>query len=311
VDVVILATPPHFRPTHFAAAIRAGKHVFMEKPVAVDSVGVRTVIAAGEEARRRKISVVAGTQRRHEASYLQAMQLLRDGAIGDVIAARCFWNQGGLWKNDRQPGWSDMEWQLRNWLYFTWLSGDHIVEQHVHNIDVCNWAISAHPVRALGVGGRQARTQAEYGHVFDHFAVEFEYPNSQFVLSMCRQQDGCPGRVEEIIHGTRGRLMTTTGGAAKIVGEKEWRFDGDNPNPFMVEHKDLIDSIRGGTYRNEAQQIAESTLSAIMGRMAAYTGQVVEWETALNSTEDLSPRAYEFGPMDVPGVAIPGMTKLV
>ncbi len=308
VDVVILATPPHFRPMHFDAAIKAGKHVFMEKPVAVDARGIRSVIESGMQAKRKKLSVVAGTQRRHEASYLTALKKIREGAIGDIIAARCYWNQGGLWMNDRQPSWSDMEWQLRNWLYFTWLSGDHIVEQHVHNLDVCNWALGSHPVRALGVGGRQARTQPEYGHVFDHFAIEFEYPHGQFVLSMCRQQDGCPGRVEEVIHGTKGRMMLSPG-SARIVGETEWRFDGENANPYVQEHRSLIASITGQTYCNEAQQVAESTLTAIMGRMAAYTGQTIEWDAAMNSEENLSPSAYEFGPLDVPPVAVPGKTK--
>ncbi|MCW5767040.1 MAG: Gfo/Idh/MocA family oxidoreductase, partial [Phycisphaeraceae bacterium] len=227
VDVVILATPPGFRPGHFAAAVEAGKHVFMEKPVAVDGPGVRTVLAAAERAAAQRLSVVAGTQRRHERCYLEAMERLRGGAIGSVRSARVYWNQGGLWVNARQPAWSDMEWQLRNWLYFAWLSGDHIVEQHVHNLDVANWAIGATPVRCTGMGGRQVRTDAAYGHIFDHFAVEYEYPGGVVVSSMCRQIDGCAGRVEEVVVGTQG-VMVTASGRARIEGERPWRFEGEN-----------------------------------------------------------------------------------
>ncbi|MCK4874107.1 MAG: Gfo/Idh/MocA family oxidoreductase [Phycisphaerales bacterium] len=310
VDGVILATPPHFRPIHFAAAVQGGHHVFMEKPVAVDPVGIRMVIQAGELARQKKLSVVTGTQRRHEARYLEAMKRILDGDIGRVVAGRCYWNQGGLWMNEPREEWSDMEWQLRNWLYFTWLSGDHIVEQHVHNLDVINWAMGAHPVKAMGMGGRQVRTDPNYGHIFDHFAIEYEYPDGAFALSTCRQIDGCANRVTEVIHGSDG-LCTTSWGATVIEGAKPWRFEGDNPNPYVVEHRNLIASITGGPYLNEAKRIAESTLTAIMGRMSAYTGQEVTWEQAMNSTLDLSPEKYEFGDMPMPPVAVPGKTPLV
>jgi len=310
VDSVILATPPHFRPIHVAAAVDAGCHVFMEKPVAVDPVGIRKVIAAGEVADRKGLSVVAGTQRRHEARYLALMKHIQHGAIGDVVAARCYWNQGGLWMNEPRPEWSDMEWQLRNWLYFTWLSGDHIVEQHVHNIDVVNWAIGAHPIRALGLGGRQVRTDPDYGHIYDHFAIEFEYPNNIFALSMCRQIDGCDNRVHEVVHGTKGHATTAHG--TVIAGETDWRFEDDNPNPYVQEHRDLIASISGeGKRYNEARQVAESTLCAIMGRMSCYTGKEVTWERAMNSKLDLSPPSYEFGDLPVPPVAMPGQTPLI
>ncbi len=310
VDMVILATPPHFRPIHFEAAIKAGKHVFMEKPVAVDGPGIRKVIAAGQAAKQQNLSVVAGTQRRHEACYLAAMQRLRDGAIGAITAARCYWNQGGLWVNERKSEWSDMENQLRNWLYYTWLSGDHIVEQHVHNLDVVNWAMGGHPIKAMGMGGRQVRTAPQYGHIFDHFAIEYEYPSGAFLQSMCRQIDNCAGRVEEIIQGTEGRMRTHSG-HAEMSGRGEWRYESDNPNPYMQEHVDLLASIRNGDGLNEAQTVAEATLTAIMGRMSAYTGQEVTWEQALNSKEDLSPPAYEFGPLPMPPVATPGRTPLV
>lgn len=310
-DVVILATPPGFRPLHFAAAVDAGKHVFMEKPVAVDPTGVRTVIAAADEADKRNLSVVAGTQRRHEACYLDAMRHVADGRIGRILSARCYWNQGGLWVKEPQSDWTDMEWQMRNWLYFTWLSGDHICEQHIHNLDVCNWAIGAHPVRALGLGGRQVRTASKYGNIFDHFTIEYEYPDDVFVTSMCRQIDGCASRVEEQFSGTNGQLVTRPGYAV-ITGERPWRYEAKNPNPYVQEHRDLIASISGsGTHLNEAKRVAESTLTAIMGRMSTYTGKEVTWEQAMNSTLDLSPDAYEFGSLAVRPVAVPGRTPLV
>ncbi|MBL8960524.1 MAG: Gfo/Idh/MocA family oxidoreductase, partial [Gemmatimonadetes bacterium] len=181
IDLVILATPPGFRPVHFAAAVDAGKHVFMEKPVAVDPTGVRAVIAAAARAKSKGLGVVAGTQRRHDPAYQAVIERVHGGAIGELVSGQVFWNQGGLWHAARKPEWSDLDWQVRNWLYFTWLSGDHVVEQHIHNIDVANWVVGAHPVRAVGVGGRQWRTGAEHGHIFDHFAVDFEYPGGVHV----------------------------------------------------------------------------------------------------------------------------------
>ena len=310
IDLVVLATPPHFRPMHFAAAVAAGKHVFMEKPVAVDPAGVRTVIAAADAAERAGLSVVAGTQRRHEACYLEAMRRLGAGELGDLVTARCYWNQGGLWVKEPQPGWSDMEWQLRNWLYFTWASGDHIVEQHVHNLDVCNWAFGSHPVSAMGMGGREVRTDPKYGHIFDHFAIEYVYADGRRMQSFCRQIDGCATRVEEHLVGTAG-TATLRSGFARFEGGSDWRFKGQQRNPYEQEHVDLIASMDGGTYLNEGRRIAESTLTAIMGRMSAYTGKEVTWEQAMQSTLDLSPERYAFGPMPVPPVAVPGKTPLV
>ncbi len=308
VDLVILATPPHFRPAMLIEAIAAGKHVFMEKPVAVCPTGVRMVMAAGDEADRRGLSIVAGTQRRHEACYLDAMRRIRDGDIGDVVAARCYWNQGGLWNRGREDAWSDMEWQLRNWLYFTWLSGDHIVEQHVHNLDAVNWAMGTHPISCTGMGGRQSRTQPEYGHCFDHFAVDYEYPGGVHAMGMCRQADGSSGKVGEVIQGTTGRAITSSG-TARFEGGPTWTFAGENPNPYVVEHQDLHASIRGeGPYLNEARRIAESTLTAIMGRMSAYSGREVTWDDALRSPLDLTPPDYAFTSMQVPAVPVPGRT---
>lgn len=307
VDLVILASPPGFRPTHFQAAIEAGKHVFMEKPVAVDAPGVRMVLAAGELAAQKKLGVVAGTQRRHQLNYVETMKRIHGGAIGDIVAAQCYWNQGGLWNHARQPEWSDMEWQVRNWLYFTWLSGDHICEQHVHNIDVINWAMQGHPVKCWGMGGRQVRTDPAYGHIFDHFAVDFEYPNGARVLSECRQIDGCANNVSERVVGTKG----TSNCGGFIGGANAWRFEGDVPGPYQQEHKDLIASIRAGKPLNEAKQVAESVLTAIMGRMSTYTGQEISWDQALNSKEDLMPAKLELGPLAVAPVAVPGRTPFV
>jgi predicted dehydrogenase len=306
VDLIILATPPAFRPQHLRAAIEAGKHVFMEKPVAVDPVGVRSVMESAKMAKQKGLAIVAGTQRRHDPAYIEAMQRIHDGAIGEIKSAQVYWNQGGLWKHDRAPGMSDMEWQARNWLYFTWLSGDHIVEQHVHNIDVANWALQAHPVKALGVGGRQVRTDPSYGHIFDHFAIEFEYPNGAHVLSMCRQQDGTPRRVAERIIGTEGM----SDGHSMIQGATNWEYEGERVNPYVQEHANLVASIRSGEPINEGQRIAESVLTAIMGREAAYTGQEITWEEVLNADLNLTPDTYEFGPMPFPPVPEPGVTTL-
>jgi len=310
IDLVILTSPPHFRPMHLAAAVARGKHVFMEKPVAVDPAGIRSVLASAEVARQKQLAIVAGTQRRHQASYLETMSRIREGAIGRVVSAQCYWKQGGLWMNPRQATWSDMEWQLRNWLYFTWLSGDHIVEQHVHNLDVVNWALGAHPVRATGVGGRQVRIDPAYGHVFDHFAVEYEYPGGVIVTSFCQQIDGCASRVEEVFHGTEGAGRTSPG-AGRIEGRREWTFSGPDNEPYVQEHIDLMASISAGRPLNEAVQVAEATMTAIMGRMSAYTGKSVSWEQAMNSALDLTPPRYEMGSLSVAEVAIPGRTPLV
>jgi predicted dehydrogenase len=312
VDVVILATPPGFRPAHFEAAINAGKHVFMEKPVAVDPVGVRRVIEAAKAAQEKSCSVVAGTQRRHEVCYHEAKKRIDDGAIGDVVGASVYWNQGGLWKVDPRTEWSDMEWQIRNWLYFAWLSGDHIVEQHVHNLDVGAWYLGDSPVSCSGMGGRQVRTAAEYGHVFDHFAVEFEYAGGRRMHSYCRQIDGCTSRVEEIIHGTRGYARLSQFGTAEIHGANPWKWRGEQTDPYTQEHIDLIASITGnGPYLNHGVRIAESTLLAIMGRMSAYTGKTVTWKHAMESRLDLTPPAMEFGPLLAPPVPVPGREPLV
>ncbi len=317
-DYVILATPPGFRPIHFSAAIAAGRNAFVEKPVAVDPTGIRTMLAASAEVDAKGLRVAAGTQRRHETSYLEAMQRIKGGAIGRVVAARVFWNMGTLWNIRPDPARSDVENQVRNWLYHTWLSGDHIVEQHVHNIDIANWAMGSHPVRCVAVGGRQVRTDTtEFGHIFDHFAVDFEYAGAEgsaeprFAMSMARQQDGTAGRVEEVIYGSQG-VAHLSSGSARITAENPqnaWTFKGPNNNPYVQEHIDLQKAIVDSTPLNETTQVAQSTMSAIMGRMAAYSGAEVTWESAVANPMNLMPPSLQFGPLQQAPVALPGVTS--
>jgi len=277
VDMVILATPPAFRPRHLAEAVKRGKHVFMEKPVATCPAGIKMVIEASATATQKKLAIVAGTQRRHEAKYVETMKRIRDGAIGKIVSAQCYWNMGELWvsraksnwQNYKSGKWSDVEWQIRNWLFSSWLSGDHICEQHVHNIDVINWAFGELPDSVHGQGGRQYRTGPEYGNSFDHFGVEFFYPGDIRTISMCRQIKGTSNRVSERIVGTKGASNC----AGTITGENAWQYKGPNPNPYVQEHTDLIESIRKGEPLNEGKRIAESTLCAIMGRESAYSRQ--------------------------------------
>ena len=307
-DVVVIATPPHFRPMHFEAAIAAKKNVFFEKPVAVDGPGVRRVLAAAEQAKKLGLSVVCGLQRHHQNGYVEIMKQIHGGALGKLQFARCSWNQGGLWNAERRKEWSDMEWQLRNWLYFTWLSGDHIVEQHVHNLDVINWAFQAHPIKCRGMGGRQVRTDPKYGHIFDHHAVQYQYESGAWNFSECRQIDGCANDVSEHVYGTLGEAHMD-GGRWNIKGEHEWSWNGPNNDPYQTEHDDFFASIRTGKPLSEGQYVAESTLTAIMGRMASYSGKEVTWEKALNSDEKWGPDSYEFGPLPVDPVPMPGQKR--
>jgi predicted dehydrogenase len=308
VDVVILATPPGFRPLHLQAAVAAGKHIFTEKPVAVDATGVRTVLAAHEEAKKKNLAVAAGTQRRHQTGYIETMKQIHGGAIGELVGGRCYWNQGSLWHKERQSDWSDVEWQIRNWLYFTWLSGDHICEQHVHNLDVINWAFQTHPIRAVGMGGRQYRVEPRFGNIYDHFAIDLEYPNGVHVMSMCRQIPGCENSVSEALVGTKGFCQVNS----YTVNGKKVLPRGQDNEPYVQEHTDLIESIRAGKPINELKNVAESTLTAIMSRMSAYTGKAVTWEKALNSKEDLVPHKFDWAmSLPVPPVPMPGKTPLV
>jgi myo-inositol 2-dehydrogenase / D-chiro-inositol 1-dehydrogenase len=311
VDLVLLATPPGFRPIHFAACIEAGKHVFAEKPVATDVAGVRQFIASGELAAQKGLAVVAGTQRRHDPGFIETVKRVRDGQIGEILAGRCYYNTGFLWKYDRQPGWSDMEFQTRDWYYFTWLSGDHIVEQHIHDLDNVNWVLDALPEKALGAGGRQVRMEPVYGNIYDHFTVDYQYPNGLHVMSMCRQWANTDMRVGVEIVGTRGTAFMEQSGRQFITGENKWRFAGAKINSQVQEHADLIESIRSGKPLNDARRIAESTLTAILGREAVYTGRDLTWQEVMAAKQDLLPKTFAFGPLPVVPVPMPGTYKLI
>ncbi|HEX9187755.1 MAG TPA: Gfo/Idh/MocA family oxidoreductase [Vicinamibacteria bacterium] len=319
VDLVILAAPPFFRPAHLEAAVKAGKHIFTEKPVAVDPAGVRSVIATAELAAQKNLALVAGTQRRHQAHYVEIMKRIRGGDLGEIVSGQCYWNMGTLWVERAAQNWadktikkwSDMEWQVRNWLFTTWCSGDHIVEQHVHNLDVMNWAFGAHPVKCVGMGGRAARVEPQYGNIFDHFAVEYEYPNGARVLSMCRQTAGAAENVSERVVGTTG-FSYTDSADGYIKGAKAYENEKASPNPYVQEHVDLIASIRAGKPLNEGRQVAESTLTAIMGRMSAYTGRALSWDWVMGASKlDLTPPRMELTSLPPLEVAVPGKTPLV
>ena len=309
INLVILATPPGFRPKQLAEAIRRGKNVFMEKPVAVCPAGFKIVIEASAKAKEKGLAIVAGTQRRHQAKYVETMKRIHDGAIGDIVSAQCYWNMGELWVSQRKADQGDVEWQIRNWLYFTWLSGDHICEQHVHNIDVINWAFEALPEQVHGVGGRQFRTGPEHGNIFDHFGIEFFYPGDVRTISTCRQIKGTANRVSERVVGTKG----VSDCAGTIRGENSWRYRGPNPNPYEVEHTDLIKSIRSGNPLNEGKRIAESTLCAIMGRESAYSRQQfnTSWFLSRCTLDLLPPDGLQLSDSKpVPPFAVPGKYQL-
>ncbi|MBN1360027.1 MAG: Gfo/Idh/MocA family oxidoreductase [Sedimentisphaerales bacterium] len=311
VHVVFLTAPPHWRAQHLRAALEAGKHVFMEKPAGTDPVGIRSVIQSARIAEEKGLSVVAGTQRRHSRKYREIIRRIHEGQIGEIVAAQCYWNGSdmlGYWKwwpqTDSLNG---MEWQCRSWPWFTWTSGDHIVEQHVHNLDVINWALDAHPVMCIGMGGRAVRTQ---GNIYDHFAVEFEYPGGVRVSSMCQQiNNTTTERIAERVVGTQGVAEVDRG---IITGERPFTYEAPDPDHYQQEMIDLVRSIRTSTPMNEAAQVGESTMNAIMGRMSAYTGRAMKWDWAMNTSKlDLSPPKYEFGDLPMRPVAVPGKTQLI
>ena len=308
-DLIILATPPGFRPQHIEAVVEAGKNLFCEKPVAVDGTGIRKVLAAAEKAKSKGLAVVTGTQRRHQAGYIESLNKIHDGAIGDVVTARVFWNQGNIWVRDRQPEMDDMAYQITNWYHFLWLCGDHIVEQHVHNLDVARWALGdATPVSCVGMGGRQVNTEAGFGQSYDHFAIDYAFPGGQHVLSMCRQINGCAKDVSEYIVGTKGRAHLMPGNYS-FEGEGLRRLRVQNElNPYVQEHIDLLDSIANGTPINELERVAHTTLTAIMGRDSAFTGEELTWEDALNSTLDTFPTELQWGPRPEIVVPKPGVS---
>jgi predicted dehydrogenase len=314
VDVVLLTTPPGFRPLHLKAAVEAGKHIFAEKPVAVDALGVRSVLATVAAARQKGLSLVSGLCLRYDYGFREMARRLHDGAVGDILALQANDYRGSNWGKARQPGWTDMQYQMRNWYNFTWLSGDFNVEQHVHFLDVCAWMMrDRYPVKAIGLGGRQVRTAPEYGHIYDHFSVVYEYADGARLFSNCRQQKGCKGDMSAQVFGTKGRAdISERKNGLVIRAGREWVYDGKSPNMYQVEHDELFAGIRSGKPINNGEYMAHSTLLAIMGRMAAYTGQVITWEQALNSKEDLTPARYDWDlELPVPPVAMPGLTKFV
>lgn len=290
-DVVILATPPGFRPLHFEYAIAQDKHVFMEKPVATDPAGVRTVLESARLAKEKKLNVVVGLQRHYQDKYISLLSKIDKGAIGKIRSGQVYWNSGGVWVRKREPGQTELEYQMRNWYYFNWLCGDHILEQHIHNIDVANWFIGEYPLTAQGMGGREVRNDLDHGEIFDHHFVEFTYPSGAVVSSQCRHQRGCYNRVDEAFQGTEGSVVTSKGLITDLNGAEKFRYDDINdPNPYQVEHNRLFDAIRNkDVVLADAENGAKATLSAIMGRMATYSGQVITWDQALNSPLKLVP----------------------
>ena len=310
VDMVILATPPHFRPMHFEAAVQARKHVFMEKPVAVDPVGIRSVMASAKKAESLGLKIVTGTQRRHQLDYIEVYKQVMNGAIGDITSANCYWNQSKLWHRNPKAEWSEMEYMIRDWVNWLWLSGDHIVEQHVHNIDVIGWFTGKHPVKAVGFGSRQRRVT---GDQFDNFSVDFVYENGMHMHSMCRQINGCTNNVSEFIMGTQGKTNCKDK-IWDLAGNEKFAYaypldDKGQPmksvkiSPYVQEHIDLVTCIRQNIPVNEAEQTAISNMVAIMGRVSAYTGKEVTFEEMMNSDMKIGPTTYIMGPVGIVGTA--------
>jgi myo-inositol 2-dehydrogenase/D-chiro-inositol 1-dehydrogenase len=297
VDVVLHCTPPHFRPAHFAAATAAGKHSFLEKPVAVDAVGVRAVLATAEQAASRGLSVMTGTQLRREASRLEIRNRVIDGAVGDILAVRAFRNQGALWYRTRQDGWSDMEWMLRDWVNWNWLSGDHIVEQHIHHLDTMLWVMGRPPVKAVGMGGRARR---QTGDQYDFFSIDYAFDDGVHMHSTIRQVRGCANLRDETVVGTRGTASFDQGAIFDRDGKLVWKFTGESNDALVQEHADLVTAIRSGTPVNTAKDTAVSTLIAIMGRESAYTGKAVTYDELLASNQRLGPETYALGPVSLP-----------
>jgi len=314
VDVVLLCTPPHFRPAHLKAAVEAGKHIFAEKPVAVDAPGVRSVLASCELAKKKNLCLVSGLCLRYDLGFRETVRRLHEGAVGDIRVLQANDLRGSNWGKPRQPEWSDMQWQMRNWYNFTWLSGDFNVEQHVHFLDVCAWVMKdQYPIRAVGMGGRQVRSGPEFGHIYDHFAVVYEYANGTKLFSNCRQQPGCAKDMSAHVMGTKGRaeLSEHRKGLA-IRTSSDWYYTGPTNDMYQTEHDELFASIRSGKPIHNGDYMTKSTLLAIMGRMAAYTGQQITWDMALNSKEDLSPPAYDWNiKLATPPVAMPGKTTFL
>ena len=318
-DVVILTTPPGFRPIHFEEAVKQGKQIFMEKPVATDPAGIKRVLDAAEIAKQKKLNVVVGLQRHYQNSYRELYA--KKELIGDITSAQAWWNNDGVWVNPRKPGQTEMEYQMRNWYYFNWFCGDHIVEQHIHNIDVVNWFKGSYPVKAQGMGGRQVRKGKDHGEIFDHHYVEFQYADGSILNSQCRHIPGTMSKVDELLIGTKGKIFC---GAAHIkdnAGNVVFQFDRKKENdPYQSEHDELFAAIAKGEYKfADAENGAKSTMTAIFGRMATYSGQVLLWDKLIISGFDIMPKEFAWNaiPPVVPDadgyypIAVPGKTKYI
>jgi len=321
-DVVILTTPPGFRPYHFEYAINNDKHVFMEKPVATDPVGIRKVLEMAKVAKAKKLNVVVGLQRHYQSKYIDLKQRIDAGNIGKIRSGQVYWNDAGVWVKKRKPGQSELEYQMRNWYYFNWLCGDHILEQHIHNIDVANWFIGEYPESAQGMGGRQVRNGKDHGEIFDHHFVEFTYPSGAVIASQCRHIPGTMSRVDEVFQGTKGSIEIGKGEITDLEGNSQYKYPkkwGEDANPYQVEHDKLFASIRSGGVISDTENGAKSTLSAILGRMATYTGKKITFEEALNSQLHLMPESltWDSTPPSLPDtngnypIPTPGKTKFI
>lgn len=316
-DVVILATPPGFRPIHFEEAVKQGKHIFMEKPVATDPAGVQRVLAAAKIAKQKKLNVVVGLQRHYQDSY-RALFVKKD-MIGDITSMQAWWNNDGVWTRPRKAGQTEMEYQMRNWYYFVWLCGDHITEQHIHNLDVINWFKGGYPVKAQGFGGRQVRKSKEHGEIFDHHYVEFHYADGSILNSQCRHMPGTSSKVDELLVGTKGKIYCDAARITDLRGKTIFQFDKSKErNPYQTEHDELFAAIAKGEYKYaDAENGAYSTMTSILGRMATYSGQIIDWDKAINSGLNLHPSVYAFdaaapvnpGPDGFYPVPVPGVTK--
>ena len=313
VDVVILTTPPHFRPMHIEAAVAAGKHIFAEKPLACDPAGIRKVMAAVQQCKEKGLTFVCGYCYRFDKRKQETVKKIQEGMIGEVKNIQCSYNTGGLWMKPRQADWGDQEWQLRNWLYFTWLSGDHIVEQGIHNVDKMGWvAGDLKPEFVYGMGGRQSRTDDAYGHVYDHFAIQYKFPNGIYANFTCRQQKGTDTAVKDIIIGSEGTADLMGHRIYDKAGKAVWRFKGGAMNMYDAEHVEIMKGIRSGKVVNNGDYSVNSTAMGIMGRISAYTGKRLKWDQFINSKEDLSPETYDLkAKMAIPEIARPGITPLV
>lgn len=323
-DVVLLVTPPGFRPMHFEEAVNQGKHVFMEKPVAVDSPGIRKVLAAAELAKQKKLNVVVGLQRRYQTNYREVVKRIEDGAVGDIVSGQVYWNSGGVWVKPRLAGQTEMNYQMRNWYYFNWLCGDHIVEQHVHNIDVANWVKNAYPISVQGTGSRAWRTGKDYGEIYDNHAVELKYADGSVIYSQCRHFEGISNRVDESFQGTKGKVYLSANNSGKL-----WDHKGNeiyihntkgNANPYQTEHDELFEAISKREYKFwDAERAAKSCFTSIIGRYATYSGTIIKWDEALKAENSLMPEvlSWDANPKVLPDengfypIARPGNVKML